>query len=153
MFVNKHSYFLALGFLTGDDVICTLGMLSVTPSGLDSRSASRISLRFCWSSLFTCMLIYLFIRSRGLQARWPGPVVRARGAGSPTDRWPPQNALLGLGCDRTTSLATEWGGWTQNGDLTLFRRSTGPGPGGTDRERACRATMKILSRCSLDATS
>ena len=34
MFVNKHSYFLALGFLTGVDVICTLGLLSVTPSGV-----------------------------------------------------------------------------------------------------------------------
>ena len=47
MFVNKHSDFLALGFLTGDDVICILGLLYVTPSGLDSRAASRISLRFC----------------------------------------------------------------------------------------------------------
>ena len=28
MFVNKHSDFLALGFLTGDDVKCTLGLLS-----------------------------------------------------------------------------------------------------------------------------
>ena len=45
MFVNKHSDFLALGFLTDDDVICTLGLLSVTPSGVDSRSASRIYLR------------------------------------------------------------------------------------------------------------
>ena len=33
MFVNKHIDFLALGFLNGDDVICTLGLLSVTPSG------------------------------------------------------------------------------------------------------------------------
>ena len=47
MFVNKHSDFLALGFLTGDDVICTLGLLYVTPSGVDSRAASRIPLRFC----------------------------------------------------------------------------------------------------------
>ena len=30
MFVNKHSDFLALGLLTGDDVICTLGLLYVT---------------------------------------------------------------------------------------------------------------------------
>ena len=46
MFVNKHSDFLALGFLTGDDVKCTLGLLSVTSSGVDSIAASRISLRF-----------------------------------------------------------------------------------------------------------
>ena len=47
MFVNKPSDFLALGFLTGVDGICTLGLLYVNPSGVDSRSASRISLRFC----------------------------------------------------------------------------------------------------------
>ena len=47
MFVNKHSDLLALGFLTGDDAICTLGLLSVNPSGVDSIAASRISLRFC----------------------------------------------------------------------------------------------------------
>ena len=47
MFVNKHRDFLALGFLTGDDVICTLGMLSVNPYGVDSIASSRISLRFC----------------------------------------------------------------------------------------------------------
>ena len=39
-------------------------------------------------------------------------------------------------------MATEWGGWTWNGDLTAFRRSTGPGPGGTDGERASGATTK-----------
>ena len=50
MFVNKHSDFLALGFLTGDDVKCTLGLLSVTPSGVDSIAAYIISLRFCCSS-------------------------------------------------------------------------------------------------------
>ena len=47
MVVNKHSDFLALGFLTGFDVICTLVLLSVTPYGVYSRAASRISLRFC----------------------------------------------------------------------------------------------------------
>ena len=31
-------------------------------------------------------------------------------------------------------MATEEGGWTWNGALTAFRRSTGPGPGGTDGE-------------------
>ena len=45
MFVNKHSYFLALGFLTGDDIICTLGLLYMTLSGVDSIAASIISLR------------------------------------------------------------------------------------------------------------
>ena len=47
MFVNKHSDFLAVGFLTGDDVICTLVLLYVDPSGVDSIAASRIFLRFC----------------------------------------------------------------------------------------------------------
>ena len=50
MFVNKQSDFLALGFFTGADGIGTLVLLSMNPSGVDSRSASRISLRFCWSS-------------------------------------------------------------------------------------------------------
>ena len=43
MFVNKHSDLLALSFLTGVDVICTLGILSVTLSGVDSIAASIIS--------------------------------------------------------------------------------------------------------------
>ena len=47
MFVNKHSDFLALGFLTGDDVISTLLILSVNPYVVDSIAASRIYLRFC----------------------------------------------------------------------------------------------------------
>ena len=47
MFLNKHRDFLALGFLTGDDVKCTLGLLSVTPYGVDSIASSIISLRFC----------------------------------------------------------------------------------------------------------
>ena len=47
LFVNKCSDFLALGLLTGDDVICTFGLLSVNPSGVDSIAASQISLRFC----------------------------------------------------------------------------------------------------------
>ena len=42
MFVNKQSDLLALGFLNGDDVICTLGLLSMTPSGVDSIAASII---------------------------------------------------------------------------------------------------------------
>ena len=45
MFVNKHSDFLALGFLTGDYVKCTLGLLYVTTSGVDSIAASIIYLR------------------------------------------------------------------------------------------------------------
>ena len=46
MFVNKYSDFLALGFLTFVHVIGTLGILYVTPSGVDTISASSISLRF-----------------------------------------------------------------------------------------------------------
>ena len=48
MVVNKHSDFLALGFLIGVDVIGTLGLLSVTPSGVDTIAVSIISLRFYW---------------------------------------------------------------------------------------------------------
>ena len=47
MLVNKHIDFLALGFLTGDYIICTLGLLYLTPYGVDSRADSKISLRFC----------------------------------------------------------------------------------------------------------
>ena len=53
MFVNKHSDFLALGFLTVVDVICTLGLLSVTPSGVDSIAAYIISFRFFYHH--TCL--------------------------------------------------------------------------------------------------
>ena len=47
MFVNKHSDFLALGFLTGVDGIFTLELLSVNPYGVDSTAASRIYFMFC----------------------------------------------------------------------------------------------------------
>ena len=50
MLVNKHSYFLALGFLAGVDVTGTLGMSSVTSPGVYTIAASRTSLRFCWLS-------------------------------------------------------------------------------------------------------
>ena len=60
MFVNKHSDFLALGYLTGVDVICTLGLLYVTPFGVDSISSSIISLRFWLIIALACMLIYIF---------------------------------------------------------------------------------------------
>ena len=49
MLVKIHSTFLVLGFLTGVDVLGTLGLLSVTTSGVDTITASIISLRFCWS--------------------------------------------------------------------------------------------------------
>ena len=47
MFVNKHSYFLALSSLAGVDGICTLVLLFVNPSVVDSIAASVLSLRFC----------------------------------------------------------------------------------------------------------
>ena len=50
MLVNKHSDFLALGFLTGVDVIGTLGLAYVTPSGVDTIAAYIISFRVFWSS-------------------------------------------------------------------------------------------------------
>ena len=49
MLVKRHSVFLALGFLNGVDVIGTLGLLYVSPSGVDTIAVSRISLSFCWS--------------------------------------------------------------------------------------------------------
>ena len=39
MVVNKQSDFLSLGYFTGVDVMGTLGLLSVTPSGVDSTAA------------------------------------------------------------------------------------------------------------------
>ena len=51
MLVNKHSDLLALGFLTGVDVIGTLGLSSVTPSGAESIAASIISLRFFYHQI------------------------------------------------------------------------------------------------------
>ena len=56
MFVNKHSDFLALGFLDGVDVICTLGILSLNPSGVDIRAASKISLGFVDHYTFLMLL-------------------------------------------------------------------------------------------------
>ena len=52
MSVNKYSDFLALGLLTGDDVIFTLGLLYVTTSVVDSRAASIISLRFFYHKFY-----------------------------------------------------------------------------------------------------
>ena len=51
--VNKHNDYLALGFFTDVDFINNLGLLSVTPSGLNAIAASMLSLRFCWSSHLT----------------------------------------------------------------------------------------------------
>ena len=59
MLVKRHSDFLALGFLTDDDVIATLVLLSVTPSLVDTIAESRIYLRYCWSShLPACWYIF-----------------------------------------------------------------------------------------------
>ena len=62
MLVNKHSGFLALGFLTGVDAIGTLGISYVTSYWVDSIAASIISLRFCWSShLPACWYIFFML--------------------------------------------------------------------------------------------
>ena len=50
MLVNKHSDFLALGFLTGFDIIGILGLLYMTPYGVDTIAVSIISFMICWSS-------------------------------------------------------------------------------------------------------
>ena len=62
MVVKRHSYLLSLGLLTGVDVIGILGLLSVTPSGVESIGASIISLTFFWSShLPECWYIFLML--------------------------------------------------------------------------------------------
>ena len=50
MLVKRHSDFLALGVLTGIDVMGTVGLLYVTSYGVDTISAYIISLRFFWYS-------------------------------------------------------------------------------------------------------
>ena len=60
IFVNKHNDFLALGFLAGVDGIYTLGLLSMNPSVVDSRAASRISLRFCDHHIYLHVDIYFW---------------------------------------------------------------------------------------------
>ena len=58
---------------------------------------SEKSRSWIWGIFLNLYLIntYKIHRSRGLQARQLGPMGRARGAGSPTDRRPPQNDLKG----------------------------------------------------------
>ena len=72
IFVNKHSDFLELGFLNGDDVICTLGLLSMNPSGVDSRAASRISLIFCWSLHLPARWYLFYVVHTSVFKRRPG---------------------------------------------------------------------------------
>ena len=61
MLVNEHSDFLALVSLTVVYVIGILGMLSVTPSGLDTIAASKISLRFFGCHTYLHVDIYIFM--------------------------------------------------------------------------------------------
>ena len=61
MLVKRHSDFLAL-FFNGVGVIGISGLLSVTPYGVDTIAASRISLRFCWpSNLPACWYIFFML--------------------------------------------------------------------------------------------
>ena len=46
MLAKRHSDFLALGLLTGVDVIGDMGLSSVNNSGVEKIAASRISLNF-----------------------------------------------------------------------------------------------------------
>ena len=50
MLVKRRSDYLEFGFLAGFYVIGVSGLLSVTPSGVDTIAASKISLRLFWSS-------------------------------------------------------------------------------------------------------
>ena len=49
MLVKRHSDLIEPVFLTGVDVIGTLGIQSMTSSVVDTMAESRTSLRFCWS--------------------------------------------------------------------------------------------------------
>ena len=69
MLVNKHSYFLALGFLTGVNVICTLGLSSMTTSVVDSIVASTISLNFVDNNIYlhvdmSSLLLFIHLCSK-----------------------------------------------------------------------------------------
>ena len=82
MLMKIHNDFIALSFLTGVDGICTSGLLSVNTSGVDSRAASRISLRFCWSShspacwyIFLMLFIHLCSKVEMLNDYWSIPIV------------------------------------------------------------------------------
>ena len=59
MLVKRHSDFLVLGFLTGVDVIGTLVLSSVTPSGVNTIASSRISLRFFGLHTYLHVDIYI----------------------------------------------------------------------------------------------
>ena len=62
MLVNKCSDFLELGFLIFVWVIGKLGLSSVIYSGVETISASIISLNICWSShLPACLYIFFML--------------------------------------------------------------------------------------------
>ena len=82
MLVNKDSDFLALRFLTDVDDISTLGLLSVTPSGINTIASYRISLSFCWfSHLPTCWYVFFMLfkhlcsKEENLNKDWSIPIV------------------------------------------------------------------------------
>ena len=60
--VNKNSDLLALYFLTGVDVIGTLGLSSVTYSGVDTVAAYRISVSFfCCHTYLNVDIFFLML--------------------------------------------------------------------------------------------
>ena len=60
MLVKINSDFLEHHFFTGVDVMGDMGLLLVNPSGVETISASRISLNFCLSShLPECLYSFL----------------------------------------------------------------------------------------------
>ena len=66
MLVNRHSDFLALGFLIGVDFMREIELLSVNPSGVETIAASRISLNCYWSSHLPACLYNVLLFSRHL---------------------------------------------------------------------------------------
>ena len=82
MVVNKHSDFLALGFLTGVDAIGTLGLSYVTTYVVYSIAASIISLKWCRSShlpacwyIFLMLFIHLCSKEYLVNYYWSIPIV------------------------------------------------------------------------------
>ena len=66
--VNRHSDFWAHGCLTGVDVMGDIGLSSVNNSGVETISASRISLNCYWSSHLPDYLYSFWMFSRHLRS-------------------------------------------------------------------------------------
>ena len=66
MLLKIHSDIRALGLLTGIGFMGDIGLLLVNPSGIETISASRMSLDFCCSSHLPACLYNVLMFSRHL---------------------------------------------------------------------------------------